>query len=258
MNKILAFFLLTVSSFAFGQGNVGIGTITPDNSSLLDLSSNNKGLLVPRLTTQQRTNISNPANGLLVYDIDEDCFFFFQSSSSSWQSLCNTTGLQGVTGPTGATGATGASGGPIGPTGPTGSINIESYRVIGTGELTATSSFQVAPSLSITFTLTDSATIDISTFGAISQTTGNYNYVDSEIQLFLNNTSIPSAVQKNGTVVYNGAIAFRSHWSITTFLMLPQGTYTIDVRGRRLSGNSFTFGSNSNSSSALIVQVFYD
>lgn len=49
---------------------VGIGTTNPDQSALLDLSSNNKGLLLPRMTLQQRSSINQPAQGLLVYQTD--------------------------------------------------------------------------------------------------------------------------------------------------------------------------------------------
>jgi hypothetical protein len=38
-------------------------------SSLLTLNSTTKGLLIPRLTTTQRTNITSPATGLMVYDL---------------------------------------------------------------------------------------------------------------------------------------------------------------------------------------------
>lgn len=150
-------------SICFSQTqNIGVGTLTPDNSAVLDLSPPNKdkGLLVPRLTAVERTNILNPANGLLVFDTDSNCFFFYKQSNSSWTSLCGlvgatgptgvtgTSGTNGVTGPTGntgptgatgATGLTGPSGGPPGPTGPTGPSSssdgfratINSYTVTG-------------------------------------------------------------------------------------------------------------------------------
>lgn len=51
------------------QAQVGIGTSSPDNSSLLDLSSTTKGLLLPRMTTQQQTELPNPAIGLTVYNL---------------------------------------------------------------------------------------------------------------------------------------------------------------------------------------------
>ncbi|HOY90231.1 MAG TPA: hypothetical protein PK891_00775, partial [Bacteroidales bacterium] len=49
--------------------NVGIGStsFTPDPSAALEIRSNNKGILISRMTESQRTSISNPSTGLLVY-----------------------------------------------------------------------------------------------------------------------------------------------------------------------------------------------
>ncbi|NTW32762.1 MAG: collagen-like protein [Bacteroidetes bacterium] len=65
--------------------------------------------------------IPNPANGLIVYNTDSSCFFFFRSLSNLWISLCNIAGT-GIVGPTGNTGPTGNNGdiGATGNTGPTG------------------------------------------------------------------------------------------------------------------------------------------
>jgi hypothetical protein len=49
------------------KGGVGIGTTTPDKSAILDLSSNEKGLLLPRMSLQERTEIKSPARGLMLY-----------------------------------------------------------------------------------------------------------------------------------------------------------------------------------------------
>jgi hypothetical protein len=59
------------------QDNVGIGTTTPHNSAVLDINSNNKGLLVPRLTQAERENINNPAVGLLVYQTNNLKGFYY-------------------------------------------------------------------------------------------------------------------------------------------------------------------------------------
>ena len=115
---ILTPFLAAFALCSFAQDNVGIGTNTPDASSLLDLSSEEKGLLVPRLNTLQRLLITNPAQGLLVYDTDIDCFFFYSVTSGSWQNIC-TGGAQGAMGPTGAAGMDGSTG-PQGPSGANG------------------------------------------------------------------------------------------------------------------------------------------
>lgn len=54
-----------------GAGDVGIGTLEPDPSALLDLTSTIKGLLLPRMTTAQREAITNPATGLLIYNTED-------------------------------------------------------------------------------------------------------------------------------------------------------------------------------------------
>ena len=50
------------------MGRLGVGSTSPHASSLVDIQSTNKGLLLPRMTTAQRTAIASPAAGLLVYD----------------------------------------------------------------------------------------------------------------------------------------------------------------------------------------------
>jgi hypothetical protein len=65
---LLGLLLLFCSTVSFAQiGSVGIGTTIPDKSAILDLSSSNKGFLVPRMTAEQRVSILNPAEGLLIY-----------------------------------------------------------------------------------------------------------------------------------------------------------------------------------------------
>lgn len=51
--------------------SVGIGTVTPDASAILDLSDTTKGFLPPRMTESERLAISSPTIGLMVYQTDE-------------------------------------------------------------------------------------------------------------------------------------------------------------------------------------------
>jgi hypothetical protein len=57
---------LLTSSIAISQ--VGIGTETPDDSSILDMQSTSAGLLIPRMTDTERDGILEPAEGLQVYN----------------------------------------------------------------------------------------------------------------------------------------------------------------------------------------------
>lgn len=74
--------LMTITSTISAQ--VGIGTITPHASSVLDVSSTTQGMLAPRMTTAQRTAIVSPADGLMVYDTDLKSLFHYNSSITSW------------------------------------------------------------------------------------------------------------------------------------------------------------------------------
>jgi hypothetical protein len=60
--------LTSGSNYNIQLASVGIGTATPDASSLLDVTSLAKGFLPPRMTTAQKNSISSPAAGLIVYD----------------------------------------------------------------------------------------------------------------------------------------------------------------------------------------------
>ncbi|MBI4648238.1 MAG: hypothetical protein HY738_17055 [Bacteroidia bacterium] len=74
------------TSIYYNNGNVGIGTYTPDNSALLDLSSGTRGLLIPRLTSGQRDSIQAPSAGLVIYNISTNCLNIFKSNG--WWEIC--------------------------------------------------------------------------------------------------------------------------------------------------------------------------
>ncbi len=117
---------LLSSTDAIAQDNVGIGTTTPHENAILDVSSTDKGMLVPRLNTLQRLLI-NPvlgSDGLLVYDTDIDQFCYWDENDNMW--ICLQVGTVGPTGPAGLTGPTGSPGlpGPAGANGATGPAGV--------------------------------------------------------------------------------------------------------------------------------------
>jgi hypothetical protein len=72
--------LFTFSLNSFSQ--VGIGTTSPNTSSILDVTSTTGGFLIPRMTQAQRTAIASPANGLLVYQTNATAGFWYYNGSS--------------------------------------------------------------------------------------------------------------------------------------------------------------------------------
>jgi hypothetical protein len=78
--NLLLFFSFLFKINAFAQ-SVGVGTNTPNSSAMLDVSSTTKGMLVPRMTTAQRTAIASPANGLITYDTDTKSVWYFNGTS---------------------------------------------------------------------------------------------------------------------------------------------------------------------------------
>jgi hypothetical protein len=74
--SLFLFTTLWLSVLAVKAQNVGIGTNNPNPSAMLEVSSTDKGMLTPRMTTAQRIALPIPANGLLVYDIDSTCFAY--------------------------------------------------------------------------------------------------------------------------------------------------------------------------------------
>ena len=66
--KTIYILLILLLSNVLVYGQVGVGTISPDSSSILHVSSTSKGVLLPRLTTAERNAINNPAEGLMIYN----------------------------------------------------------------------------------------------------------------------------------------------------------------------------------------------
>lgn len=83
MKKIFIILLAAISCKGIKAQGVGIGTTTPNASAQLDIVSplNNKGLLIPRMTSAQRLAIASPiAPGLMVYETTTSSFWFYNGS----------------------------------------------------------------------------------------------------------------------------------------------------------------------------------
>jgi len=74
----------------FKDSKIGIGTVTPNASSVLDLTSTTAGFLAPRMNTTQQNAISSPATGLLIYNTDSSKFRHYDGSA--WTTIGGSSG----------------------------------------------------------------------------------------------------------------------------------------------------------------------
>ena len=95
MKKTLTFLGILMSLLSLLEGGTGrlqaqniIGGANGDASAILDLQSSSKGLLIPRMTSTERSAIASPAAGLMIYNTTLSCIEINIGSSSSPDWLC--------------------------------------------------------------------------------------------------------------------------------------------------------------------------
>ena len=86
---LLAAVVLTASTYA----QVGIGTTNPNTSAALDITSTTKGLLPPRMTTDERDLITSAAKGLIVFNTTLNTLQINEgdATTANWVSLTSTS-----------------------------------------------------------------------------------------------------------------------------------------------------------------------
>ncbi len=94
---LLVVILLFTCKGIYSQVAINTDGSQPDNSAMLDIKSNDKGVLLPRMSSSQRLGINSPAQGLMVYDTIEHCYYFYHDEwlkvgygSESWNDNGNT------------------------------------------------------------------------------------------------------------------------------------------------------------------------
>lgn len=218
MKYIFIFLFCSATSCfsSFAQNNIGIGTNTPDQSAALDINSESKGLLVPRLTIAQRTALALPAKGLLVYQTESPEGFYYNKgipASPKWI-------LLGATGPQGPAGATGV---------------IQSYTTDGTIAYPSNTLAFISPTLTLTLQAGQkvflaatramggyAAANELGIYPAYQSTAANSPIVNLNLGMF--GLQVPANTRTTFSV--NGV-----------FANLPAGTYKFGMSGITTSPN---------------------
>lgn len=88
MIKTTTFIIIFIALiFPGAYAQLGIGTTTPHASSALDITANDKGLLIPRMNSMERDAIPSPALGLLIYNTDNQAFCYY--NGNRWLTIKN-------------------------------------------------------------------------------------------------------------------------------------------------------------------------
>lgn len=85
---IILFVIIVILGVKSKAQNVAINNdgSQPAASAMLDIKSTAKGLLIPRMTAAQKTAISSPAKGLLIFQTDGTSGFYYYNGTA-WSSL---------------------------------------------------------------------------------------------------------------------------------------------------------------------------
>ncbi|MEM6699801.1 MAG: hypothetical protein AAF599_15470, partial [Bacteroidota bacterium] len=82
--KLILAILVFSTQLLTAQVAINENNNNPDASAMLDVSSTDKGILIPRMESTARENISNPAKGLMVFDSTTNSFWYY---SEMWQEI---------------------------------------------------------------------------------------------------------------------------------------------------------------------------
>ncbi len=86
--KLFALMATLLSAFiTLAQDGIGIGTQNVSSDAVLEVKSTDKGVLLPRLTTSDRTSMTPSSGGLMVYDTEFQAFFYYDTVSVSWKRM---------------------------------------------------------------------------------------------------------------------------------------------------------------------------
>ncbi|MCB0640417.1 MAG: hypothetical protein KDC44_02200, partial [Phaeodactylibacter sp.] len=77
--------LLSWSTTLSAQISINTDDSAPDASAMLDVKSTDKGILLPRMSSAERNNITAPTAGLILFDTDTESFWFY--NGISWTDL---------------------------------------------------------------------------------------------------------------------------------------------------------------------------
>ena len=80
--KYFIYYLLLIATFSVSaQVSINTNGAAPDDSSMLDVQSTDKGILIPRMDETAMNNIATPATGLMIYNTTDNVFYYYDGAT---------------------------------------------------------------------------------------------------------------------------------------------------------------------------------
>jgi hypothetical protein len=92
MNNLVKFqtvlmLLMASAMSSYSQVKIGDNPETINASSLLELESSTKGVVLPRMTSGELKDIVNPPNGMIVYNTSDSIFYYYHNQWTALRQL---------------------------------------------------------------------------------------------------------------------------------------------------------------------------
>jgi hypothetical protein len=170
-------------------GSVAIGTTTPASAAALDITSTTQGLLLPRLTYVQKTAISNPVAGLILFC--SDCGTSGEMQLYNGTSFVNMIGLAGQFAMPGISATTGA-------------YSITTSSAISGGEITSDGGASITARGLVWGTSTGSSTYSVTAGTGTGTFTSSITGLTSGITYYIRAFATNSVGTKYGSEIKTG------------------------------------------------------
>lgn len=211
-------------------------------SSILDVSSSDRGVLLPRMTQAERNAIPSPAEGLLVYQVNETRGFYV-FSNGAWQAVSG--GAAEVDTP-------------------------ELFNAFSTDFLVTGNAWAPVPGMTVSVTIPPGKSAKaqvIADIGLITNGTNNNNHSCTDMAIVMNGALLPDAGYKRVTAGTGATSTHNNHFQnpvVTGHVELTAGTYNFSLFAIRTcnGGNTRTalLGGDNTSllQGSIAVQLIYD
>ena len=223
---LFSILLMLGSLNAFAQ--IGIGTTTPAASAALEVtsSSNNKGILIPRITASQKDAILSPAQGLLVYQTTAPIGFYYYSGTA-WKLMANATDLS-------ATGNAGTA------TRLAASKNINGVVFDGSADITVPAAAETLTGSTLKSTITGSSLTSVGTLANLTVTNPIVGSVTGNAGTATTATTVTTNANLTGDVTSVGNATTIGDNAVTTAKIANSAVKTTSIADGAITNAKIT------------------